>query len=206
MAYSNPGWVNGSAPYLNATNMNNLSNEVVRIGTLLAQVPVANGGTGATNASGARANLGLNTTGINNLINNQPLPVSLGGTGTNSLTGLLEMLEMQPYGVAFQVFSGEDYRQLKGYSTSTTVAIVDIDSPCCIYVGGTTTDNYVNFTGLPTDVTANYYIYTFFAPGSDTIAKRRIYFVVPEIGRKIYMNVVHGNSETGWGEMSFTAV
>lgn len=206
MPYTNPGFVNNSQPAVNATNMNNLANEVQSLSSTMQCVPVNKGGTGATTASGARANLGLNVTGINNLINSQPIPVSLGGTGKNSLDGILELLGMQPHALAFQVFSGEDYRLVKGYSTSTSVNIVTIDSPCCIYVGGTSTADYVRFVDVPSTITANYYIFTFFAPGDDTIAKRRIYFVIPEVGRDVYMNIVHGNSETGWGKLSFTAV
>ena len=50
--YVNPGWANGTQPYINASELNDMSDT-------LEQVPVENGGTGATTAAGARANLGV---------------------------------------------------------------------------------------------------------------------------------------------------
>lgn len=49
--YVNPGWVNGAQPYINASELNDIS-------TTLEQLPIANGGTGATTASAALTNLG----------------------------------------------------------------------------------------------------------------------------------------------------
>ena len=66
-AYVNPGWVNGTTPAINATEMNAISDT-------LETVPIVNGGTGATTVAGARNNLGLgNTSGA--------LPIANGGTG-----------------------------------------------------------------------------------------------------------------------------
>ena len=45
------GWVNGAAPYINASEMNAISETLALLG-------VANGGTGANTAEGALANLG----------------------------------------------------------------------------------------------------------------------------------------------------
>lgn len=93
-AYVNPGWVNDTAPYINQTEMNAISNT-------LAQVPIKNGGTGATTASDALTNLGaepkanvtskgssttpvyFNSSGVAIAIRG-PIPVSLGGTGGSS--------------------------------------------------------------------------------------------------------------------------
>lgn len=50
-AYVNPQWVNNSEPYINANELNAISNT-------LQQVPIANGGTGATTAAQALTNLG----------------------------------------------------------------------------------------------------------------------------------------------------
>lgn len=50
-AYVNPQWVNNSEPYINANELNAMS-------STLQQVPIANGGTGATTAAQALTNLG----------------------------------------------------------------------------------------------------------------------------------------------------
>lgn len=72
--YVNPGWVNGTSPNINAVEMNAISDS-------LEQVPVANGGTGATNAAGARTNLGVPN--INDLKNkgNATTPVFFDSNG-----------------------------------------------------------------------------------------------------------------------------
>lgn len=93
-AYVSPNWANNTSPYINASELNAISDT-------LAKVPIANGGTGATTASAALTNLGalpkanvtskgsantpvyFNANGVASPISN-PLPVSLGGTGATT--------------------------------------------------------------------------------------------------------------------------
>ena len=94
MAYSNPGWVNNSAPAIDAENLNSISNT-------LTLVPVQNGGTGAGSFTSGALLKGSGTNAISTLSgtgavyatsNNNPqfgtLPVSCGGTGTTNLNTL----------------------------------------------------------------------------------------------------------------------
>ena len=100
MAYSNPGWVNDTSPYINQTNLNAISDT-------LANVPVANGGTGQTSHTTnavlagngtsplkniASANGALYATGTNQLPQFGVLPVAQGGTGQSSLQAFRDAL------------------------------------------------------------------------------------------------------------------
>ncbi len=212
MPYTNPGFENNAQPALNAANMNALANEVeslsssvATINTTLQKVPVNKGGTNATNASGARANLGLNTVGINALVAGNPLPVANGGTGVTNIVNMQRALGLQWQGMPFYDLSGAQYLALVSKSSSQTIPVSSIEIPCCIYVGSASSEDKMTLSGLPGPVlSANLYIITMFSP--DSVDKRRIQFVIPEVGRDVYMNITHGNSETGWGKLSFTAV
>ena len=87
--YVNPGWVNDTTPAINAAELNAMS-------TTLEKIPIANGGTNATNASGARTNLGFGESGSSVLpvyfdASGLPVPIDgplgiqYGGTGTGAI-------------------------------------------------------------------------------------------------------------------------
>lgn len=58
--YTNPGWTNDQSPYINQTNMNDISNALEDLTEKASTaVPVTEGGTGATTAEQARTNLGV---------------------------------------------------------------------------------------------------------------------------------------------------
>ena len=93
-AYENPNWVNDTTPYLDATELNAMSNT-------LAQVPVKNGGTGKTSHTTnallagndvsavkniATGNGALYATGANALPQFGTLPVAQGGTGASGIS------------------------------------------------------------------------------------------------------------------------
>ena len=96
MSYVNPGWINNSAPAIDAENLNNLS-------STLELVPVQNGGTGqAANVEGSIL-LGSGTDPITGLTGTGAvyaqsagnptfgtLPINCGGTGATTLEGLRE--------------------------------------------------------------------------------------------------------------------
>lgn len=101
-AYVSPNWANNTSPYINAAELNAISDT-------LETVPVANGGTGATTAATALTNLGalpkanvaskgstntpvyFNASGVATPITN-PIPISLGGTGATSAAAAREQL------------------------------------------------------------------------------------------------------------------
>ena len=208
MAYTNPGFVNGQAPYLNATNINNLANEVQSMSTTLQKVPINKGGTNATTASAARTNLGLDTAGINALVAGNPLPVANGGTGVTNIINMKRALGLPYAGMPFYDLCASQYLELVQKSSSETIPVSSISIPSCIYVGDQGGNDKMLLSGLPGPVySANLYIITFFSPHNDTtMGTRRIQFVIPETSRDIYMNITHGSTDTGWGKLSFTAV
>lgn len=98
--YVNPGWVNNTSPYINAAEMNDISNT-------LANVPVANGGTGKTSLTSNAILLGNGTSAIKTLNSvagalfsqgngNLPaygtLPIAYGGTGKTTAAGVRNAL------------------------------------------------------------------------------------------------------------------
>lgn len=90
--YVNPGWVNGTSPAMNATEMNAISNT-------LALVPIANGGTGGATVAAARKNLGLgNTSGA--------VPLANGGTGATTAAQARANLGITPANIGAVSTSG----------------------------------------------------------------------------------------------------
>ena len=97
--YVAPTWVNNTSPAIDQAELQAVCNT-------LQQVPVENGGTGATTAAGALTNLGavpltnvaskgsastpvyFNASGVATAISS-PLPASLGGTGSSSLANMM---------------------------------------------------------------------------------------------------------------------
>lgn len=97
-AYVAPTWVNDTSPYINASEMQAMCDTI-------ELSPIANGGTGATTASGALTNLGAmpianakskgsantpvygNSNGVLTPISSA-IPVALGGTGATTLAGI----------------------------------------------------------------------------------------------------------------------
>lgn len=68
---------------------------------ILATVPVANGGTGATTASGARTNLGLGSVATENTV-----PVGKGGTGATTVAGARNALGLGNTSGALPIANG----------------------------------------------------------------------------------------------------
>lgn len=114
--YVSPNWANDTSPYINATELNAIS-------TTLAQVPIANGGTGATSASAALTNLGaepkanvtskgsnntpvyFNASGVATAISS-PIPVSLGGTGAATVAAARNALGLGNTSGALPIANG----------------------------------------------------------------------------------------------------
>lgn len=58
--YTNPGWVNDQSPYINKTNLDDISNALADLtANASTATPITKGGTGATTAAQARTNLGV---------------------------------------------------------------------------------------------------------------------------------------------------
>lgn len=91
-AYKNPGWINGTTPAIDDTEMNAISDS-------LECLPIANGGTGATTIAGARNALGLgNTSGA--------IPIANGGTGATTVAGARNALGLGNTSGAVPVANG----------------------------------------------------------------------------------------------------
>ena len=133
MAYTKPTWANGTSPAISATNLQAISDT-------LATVPVENGGTGATTAAGALTNLGaepkasvvskgsastpvyFDANGVANAITS-PLPVNLGGTGANSLAGLMSSASAVTYSSANTGSATKPVYISNGVATATTYSL-----------------------------------------------------------------------------------
>lgn len=58
--YTNPGWVNDRSPYINKANLDDISDALEDLTVAIqTTTPITKGGTGATTAAQARANLGV---------------------------------------------------------------------------------------------------------------------------------------------------
>lgn len=91
--YSNPGWVNGTTPAINATEMNAISDTLTTVG-------VQNGGTGKTSHTANSVIVGNGTNAVKNIASRSGaffslstdglpqfgvLPMSCGGTGSTGI-------------------------------------------------------------------------------------------------------------------------
>lgn len=115
-AYVSPNWANNTSPYINAAELNAISDTLVR-------VPIANGGTGAITAAAALTNLGavpassvtskgsantpvyFNSSGVATPISN-PIPVSLGGTGATTVSAARQALGLGATSGALPISNG----------------------------------------------------------------------------------------------------
>lgn len=205
MGYTNPGWTNDTEPYINADNLNDISDT-------LECVPVENGGTGATTAADARANLGLNTTGINRLVAGFTLPIFCGGTGGISASAARENLGLGTMATInssanfynsylLKVIDGDNFMDYVSATSGDSIVLADIDFSCHIYFDGS---EGVTFTDLPSGFTStNFHLLTLCSP--DTPVSRKIQLLFPETGLGIYMRKRHG-SLGNWGLITFTTV
>ena len=160
-AYVNPGWHNGTSPYINDTELNAISDT-------LETVPIVNGGTGAITASAALVNLGaepianvrskgsantpvyFNSSGVATPISSA-LPVRLGGTGATSASAALTSLGAAP----IANFKSKGSANTPVYFNSSGVA-VPISSPIPISLGGTNATTASNaLTNLGAEPIAN---------------------------------------------------
>ena len=160
-AYVAPNWANNTSPYINATELNAISNT-------LQTVPVKNGGTGATTASAALTNLGalpkanvtsmgsantpvyFNSSGVATAISN-PIPVSLGGTGATTVAAARNALGLGSTTGALPVANGGTG------ATSASAALTSIGAEPKANVtskGSTSTPVYFDSNGVATPISS----------------------------------------------------
>lgn len=125
--YTNPGWVNGMSPNINATEMNAISDTLENVG-------VANGGTGRTSNTSNSVLVGNGTSAVKNISSangalystgagTEPqfgvLPVAQGGTGQTSISNLRNSLGLGTGTGALAVANGGT-----GKTTNTANAVL----------------------------------------------------------------------------------
>lgn len=104
MAYVNPGWINNSAPAIDAENLNNMS-------ATLEMVPVANGGTGKNSLASGSILKGNGTGVVQEMLGTGAvyaqstgnptfgtLPINCGGTGATTLDAARQNLGLTKAG------------------------------------------------------------------------------------------------------------
>lgn len=193
MAYTNPGFNNGTEPYINATNLNALANAVQLL-------PIENGGTGATTAANARANLGLNTTGVNALVNGNALPIANGGTGATTATNARSNLGLGTAALLagdhlLKTYTALEYMFENNMTNGAIVTLADIPASTLIYFSSE--DLIYRDKPAPEAETATYfYLLTLGSPSAPVNRKFQIY--VPETGSEIYWRKRHGGTSTSW--------
>lgn len=110
--YVAPTWVNDNPPYINASEMQAISDTLASLSNKMVKVPVANGGTGASTATEALENLGAvplgNVTGKGSSTNPvyfnssgvavpiTKLAIANGGTGATTAAQALTNLGAEP--------------------------------------------------------------------------------------------------------------
>ena len=154
-AYVSPNWANDTSPYINDTELNAMS-------TTLENIPVANGGTGATTASAALANLGaepkasvtskgsantpvyFDANGVAIAISS-PIPIALGGTGATTVAGARNALGLGSTTGALPVANGGTG------ATSASAALTNLGAEPKANVtskGGVSTPVYFDSNGV----------------------------------------------------------
>lgn len=203
MAYSNPGWVNNSDPYINANNLNDISET-------LECVPVENGGTGATTAADARQNLGLDDFPINQLVYEHVLPISGGGTGATTLEGAKYNLGINSASSlladnVFRVYSEEEFYQKYRTVWNSSTEVKSISIPCYIFFDGSR--NKV-WTDLPEGAPSNtrFHLVTLRHETVSVSTGIVVQFLIPATGFRVYMRKGHAGTYTDWGLLVFDAV
>lgn len=127
MAYTNPTFVNGSQPPINAQNLNEMADAIESLG-------VENGGTGQQSFSEGGILLGNGTDPVSELVgtgavfaqnSGSPqmgtLPVNCGGTGTNTLSALKDALGLTNSGFVVTSEQPEDKTKLWINSENSTM-------------------------------------------------------------------------------------
>ena len=159
--YVAPNWANDTSPYINATELNVISNT-------LAQVPIANGGTGATTAAAALTSLGaepkanvtnkgsantpvyFNASGVATAISS-PIPVTLGGTGATTVAAARQNLGLGSTSGALPIANGGTG------STSASAALTALGAEPKVNVtskGSASTPVYFDGSGVAKAITS----------------------------------------------------
>jgi len=173
--------------YTNGTNVVSAINYIpdFAAGTIVGEIPVANGGTGASTAAGARTNLGLGTIATQNNNNVSitggsitgitDLAIADGGTGASTADqartnlGLAIGTNVQAFNSNLTAFAGKTAPSgvVVGTTDSQTLTNKTLTSPAI--TGGTQTSPAITTPTLTNPTVTNYVETVFIATGTTTI-------------------------------------